>query len=73
MKGDKMRQMNSEIHKLRKENHQLKMKLQFECKNNEMLMKNITRIRSNYFAPNGQAAGRNQARRPERSAANMLN
>ncbi len=35
--------------KLRKENHQLKMKLNFETKSNFLLCKNLNRIRTNYF------------------------
>ena len=44
--------------KLRKENQSLQIKLQFESRNNAVLMKNLTKIRANYFNTNGQGSPR---------------
>lgn len=44
-----MFKMNNDIQKLKKDNQSVKMKLQFETRNNTVLMKNITRMRHNYF------------------------
>lgn len=44
--------MNKEMQIMRKENHSLKMKMEFETRNNAVLMKNIHRMRANYFNNN---------------------
>jgi hypothetical protein len=47
-----MARMNNEISKLRKNNNSLHIKLQFEGRNNAMLLKNINRMRTNYLTHN---------------------
>lgn len=49
LKNTKLQKMGVEMQKLKKENQQVKMKLQFEIRNNAVLVKNISRIRQNYF------------------------
>jgi len=41
--------LNYEVQKQRRENQNLKLKLQVEAKNNQILVKNMTKLRRNYF------------------------
>ncbi|CDW89738.1 ring finger protein [Stylonychia lemnae] len=49
IKDKKLTRAGQECQKLRKENQSLQIKYQFEHKNNQILLKNLNRIRQNYF------------------------
>lgn len=44
-----MSQLNLYVQEVIKENTQLQMRLQFEERNNQMLMKQLNQLRSNYL------------------------
>ena len=49
IKDAKLKKTQLESQKLMRENQSLGLKMQFEVKNNQLLLKNLNRMRQNYF------------------------
>jgi hypothetical protein len=49
IKDTKLKKTQLESQKIMRENQSLGLKMQFEVKNNQLLLKNLNRMRQNYF------------------------
>ena len=49
MKDSRLSKASKEIKKLKEDNQQLRLRVKLEHQNNSVLIKNINRIRRNYF------------------------